>query len=239
MFRKIFGVALIATLIACTEDGPGGGGGGGTDAGSVDDRGNVVIEDGGVVDPPDSGVVTPALAESAKATLRFKRNERLRNDFAQALGLTPAQLCNELGLYSCTDFVHTIALGGVEPYTLGLRESLPNTTVTAPNAVDRVALAGCEKRVTMDFDAPASAVIYRDLPVDPDGTLGDLTAAGVAESIDRLYKRAVLRPASAEEVEHMRALYTELAATGEPNAAREWAILSCYAVLTTMESLFY
>src|SRR5262245_39933912 len=193
--------------------------------------------DGGVPPDNDGGVIVPAIAESSKATLRFKRTERIRNDFAQALELSPNQVCNELGRYSCTDLVHTIALGGVEPYVLGLREGLPNTTITAPNAVDRVAPSGCEARVTMDFADPGTAKIYKDLSVDPNGAIADLSAAGVAESIDRMYKGALLRPATESEVTHMKELYTELAATNEPNATRDWAILSCYAVLTTMESL--
>lgn len=238
MFRKNVGLALslvfaAATGAACKDEAPI------EPPVSADGGMMVVNEDGGVVDPPDGGVVGPALAESSKATLRFKRNERIRNDFAQALDFQPAQLCNELGQYSCTEFVHTIALGGVEPYTLGLREALSDTTVTAPNAVDRVALSGCEKRVTADFGNPGSALIFKDLPVDPDGTLGDLDAAGVTESIERLYKRGLQRLPTEAEQKHLKDLYGQLAATEQPNAARDWAILSCFAVLTTMESLFY
>lgn len=239
MFRKNVGLALslvftATAAAACKDEAPVEPPPPAVDGGMV-----MVDGDGGVIDPPDGGVVGPALAESSKASLRFKRNERIRNDFAQALDFPATQLCNELGQYSCTEFVHTIALGGVEPYTLGLREALPDTTVTAPNAVDRVALSGCEKRVTADFGNPGAALIFKDLPVDPDGTLGDVNAAGVSQSMERLYKRALQRVPTEAEQQHMRDLYGQIAATGQPDAARDWAILSCFAVLTTMESLFY
>jgi hypothetical protein len=234
-----YGLALAATLIfgtACTEEKP-------IDPGPTSDAGIAVVDDGGTsVDGgvvPDGGIVTPAFPESAKATLRFKRNERLLNDIAQALGLAPSEVCNELGRYSCTDFVHTIALGGVEPYSLGLREGLANTTITAPNAVDRLVLSGCEVRVTRDFTNPGAAVLFKDLPVDPSGELGDLEAPGVSASIDRLYKGALQRVPTAEEIAHLKSFHTDLKGTAGGDVARDWALLSCFSVLSSMESLFY
>jgi hypothetical protein len=231
VFRKTIPICLGLALAACTSDPVG--------QTNPPDGGMVVVEpDGGGMTGEDGGMMQ-AFPESGKASLRFKRNERMRNDFAQALALPPAELCRELGQYSCTDFVHQIALGGVEPYVLGLREALDFTTITAPIATDRVALAGCEQRVTRDFNDEGSAVIFSGLGVDANGAIPDLAAAGVRESLDRLYKRALLRPPSDAEVAHLRQLYRDVAGTNEPGAAREWAILSCYAVLTTMESLFY
>lgn len=242
MFRSHqFSLALAGVIFlgaACTkEEEPIAG----SDAGTVitEDGSVVVPDDGGVVVPDDGGIIGPQTAESAKATLRFKRNERLLNDIAQALGLQTAEVCNELGRYSCTDYVHTIALGGVEPYSLGLREGLTNTTITTPNAVDRVVLSGCEVRATRDFTDPGTAVIFKDLPVDPSGELGDLNAPGVNESIDRLYKGALQRAPRETELEHLKTLHEELKATPGENVARDWAVLSCYAVLSSMESLFY
>lgn len=51
------------------------------------------------------------------------------------------------------DEVHRIVLGGVEPYTLGVREPLPLIAVTAPIAQDRVALAACTERIERDLAA--------------------------------------------------------------------------------------
>lgn len=176
------------------------------------------------------------LAKSAKANVRFKRNLRIRNDFAQAMGLEPGEVCTELGQYSCTDVVHTISLGGVEPYVLGLNEPGDDTTATTPIAAERVALFACSERVRRDLGGDAQ--IFRDLPI-ADGRLLDPDAEAVATAIDTLYKRALLRAATPAEIAHHRQLYLDISADGEADAARDWAVLSCFSVLTSMESLFY
>jgi hypothetical protein len=207
------------------------------DGGSMGDGGDggmAMMTDGGAGDSGEE-----PFPESGKATLRFKRSERLRNDFAQALGLDPAQLCLELGKYSCTDTVHTIALGGVEPYVLGIREPLATTTKTTPMAVERVAFAGCEQRVAQDLMTPDSAVIFKGLTIDADGAIPDIDAPEIASIIDTLYQRMLLRSARPSEIEQLKQLYRDVLATNEPGPARDWAMLACFSVLTTMESLFY
>jgi hypothetical protein len=94
------------------------------------------------------------VARSSRNNLRFKGPERLAFDFAAALSLPADQVCNELGQYPCTTFVHTVALGGVEPYGIGFYEPLPFTGVTTPITIDRVALAACGQRVTLDVTTP-------------------------------------------------------------------------------------
>lgn len=201
---------------------------------------NQPSDGGGVNNPSDSGVdVPPAFAKSERLNLRFKRDIRLRNDVAQTLGIDPADVCTELGQYHCTDFVHTVSLGGVEPYTLGLTEAFANTTVTTPIATERVVLFACERRADADLAGGAAQVIFRDLDVAADGKLQDVDADAVASSIDTLYKRALLRPPTATEVDHLRQLYRDIEADNQPNPARDWAILSCFSVLSSMESLFY
>lgn len=197
--------------------------------------------DGGVNNSnPDSGVEQPpAFAKSERANLRFKRNIRLRNDVAQALNLSPQDVCSELGQYSCTDFVHTVSLGGVEPYTLGLNEAFDNSTVTTPIATERVVLFACERRATADLGGGDAQVIFRDLEIGADGRLADVGAEAVAASIDTLYKRALLRAPTSAEVSHLRQLYRDIEADGQAQPARDWAILSCFSVLSSMESLFY
>lgn len=190
--------------------------------------------------PPDSGAVDvgPVFAISSKANLRMKSNLRLRNDLAQSLGLTPDQVCKELGQYSCTDFVHAVALGGVEPYTLGLNEPQSHTTLTTPIAVERVVLSACTRRAIDDLGS-ATPVIWRDLGVTAEGRLADPGTAGVAASITRLYQRGLLREPKAREIEHLTQLYRDLEADGGANPARDWATLSCFSVLTSLEALFY
>ncbi len=58
-------------------------------------------------------------------------------------------------------------------------------------------------------------------------------------ALDLLYRRLLSRRALPEEIAKLRGLYAEVTAASEPNPGRAWAILSCFAVATSEESLFY
>jgi hypothetical protein len=175
---------------------------------------------------------------SKKANLKFKGNERIRTDFARALGLDPTDVCKELGAFSCTHLVHQVALGGVEPYFLGLNEPLPFTTVTTPIATERVALAACGNRVDRDLGGSEEALIFVGLDVDASGKLTSHEDPAMAAAVDLLYKRALQREPTDDEVSELTGFYAEVEAkSAQP--ARDWAVLSCFAVMTTMEQLFY
>jgi hypothetical protein len=186
-------------------------------------------------DPPADDAGPPI---SIKAKVKFKGAERIRNDFAKTLGLERSQVCRELGNFSCTDLVHTIALGGVEPYFLGVNEAPEVSTATTPIAVDRVALSACGTRVDLDLSLGGSALIFKTLPIDNDQKLTNLDSPAVASAVDTLYKRAVQRRATSAEIDALKGLYADVAATSD-RPARDWAVLSCFAVMSTMENLFY
>lgn len=196
----------------------------------------ILISCGG--DDRATAPAAPDVAPAVSADLKFKGHERLLNDIAQALELPPDQVCNELGKYSCTEDVHSVILGGVKPYSHGIYTPLPRPTVTTPIATQRVAMSGCVERVDRD-QAGDQAVIFGDLPVDEAGKLVDIEGAAVTSALQVLYKRALQRLARPHELEHLRRLYREIEATGDPQPARSWAILSCTMVLTTVEQLFY
>ncbi len=230
VLRAVLFAALVLAA-ACPGPSPAGadggtGGGSGQGGGAGGGTGSV---DGG--DPN-------GFAPSAKGNVRFKRNERLTVDFGNALGLPYEELCKELGIYSCTMFVHPLALGGVDPYGTGLYEPLPFTGVTSPIVVDRVALAGCTQRVNADLTNPTSAVIFKNITVGPGGKV-DPTSAAAKTALDTLYKRVLLRTPTADEVAHLQKLATDIEATGQPNPGQAWLTLSCFAVITSVESLFY
>jgi len=229
VFRR--SIALLLPLaFACTD---------GTN-GLDDDDDDMGTPDSGVIDPKDGGMdptdggVDPNFAQSEKANLRFKEVLRLTNDIARALELSEAQVCAELGQYDCR-FVHNIALGGVEPYELGLVEPTGATTITTPIAAERLAIHACELRATMDLDSP-SAVIFAGIN---NGSIANLDDAAVSSAIDSLYKHAVLRPVKEGEIGHLKQLYRDIEDLGVDNPARQWAIASCVAVLTSVEALFY
>jgi hypothetical protein len=186
---------------------------------------------GGVVEPQ----VPPA---SPKANVRFKNGARLRQELTRILGIHPGELCKELDKFDCFA-THTIVLGNAEAFNAGLYEPLPSTTATTPLAIDRVMLAACHQRVELDLKDPERAIVFAGLEIG-DGKLTDVNAPAVEQVIDRLYQRALSRRVAPSEVAHHRDLYASIEAKGlNQTPAKDWATLSCYAVLTSLEMLFH
>ena len=184
-----------------------------------------------------SGGIPDATPISAKATVKLKTGERLVNDLAQALSLAPNELCNELGSYDCAD-VHAIALGGVDAYGAGVFEPLKASAVTTPIAVDRLVLSACQTRAYRDLVSETSqAVLFGDLTIT--GGKLDPQSDEVAAVITELFRRGHLREPKPAEIDHLRQLYVDIEATGAESPAQDWATLSCYAVFTMLESVFY
>lgn len=225
--HRLLSLGLGAILAACNaeldgraENGTGGtngsdgqnganGGPGGPDAGPSADGG------------PGQPVVPQA------APVRFKGGARLRTDWARGLGLDVNDVCRELGQYDCATEVHNIVLGGVEPYVLNINSPLPEAPVTAPLAVERVALAACSATVERDFREPESAVVFR-----PPGD-GAWTAGARRGAHERLIEGLLKRRANDEELDRLEQLWTQSA---DPT---EWATSSCFVVASSLESLFY
>jgi hypothetical protein len=194
----------------------------------------ITVVDGGIDPGLDGGV-----AKSVKATLRFKGPERLTNDFAQALSMPAADVCNELGQYPCTTLVHVLPLGGVDPYGSGLYEAPTSTSATTPMVVDRVALSACTVRAGLDLQDPTNAVLLKGLVVDAQGKLVDPRGPAATAMIVTLYQRALQRNPTRGEVDALLALAVDINAKGEPRAAGDWVISACFVVLSSAESVFY
>lgn len=238
--RVLAAVTAALMLMGCpgkiVEPGDGGAGGGaGGGAATGGGGGAATGGGGGGGGAADAG---PTYARSAKANLRFKGDLRLTIDFAVGLGLPLDQVCAELGQYQCTTFVHPVALGGVDPYGKGLYEALPVTGATTPAVVDRVALAGCVRRVDLDLATPASAVIFKALPVTA-GKLTNPAGAEVRLALTELTQRAWLRDPTEAELQHFIKLATDIEATGVMDPAKRWMQAACFAAFTSVESVFY
>lgn len=180
-------------------------------------------------------VPTERVAASRQPRVKYKSGARYASDLAAALDLPRDAVCRELGRYDCVDEVHRIVLGGVEPYTLGVREPLPSLGVTAPIAQDRVALAACTERIERDL-AASEPVFLTAVDVDTP-TPGQLEATA-----GRFYDRILRRDATPDEVSALAQFHSTV--TDEPgesgaSATYDWAILSCFMVATTLESIFY
>ncbi|MCP5152512.1 MAG: hypothetical protein H6983_00010 [Ectothiorhodospiraceae bacterium] len=177
-------------------------------------------------EPGPQGIVP-----SNKARVKFKGGERYARDLATALSLPRVDLCRELGNFDCVSEVHRIALGGVEPYNLGIDEPLAVAPVTAAIAMERVALSACGARVDADLADPAAAALVRFSGSEPTAAEREALAAD-------LFDRILRRDATLDEIAAVAGLYASVA---EESAApaRDWAVLSCFSVATMLEALFY
>jgi len=190
---------------------------------------------GGVASDPVPPGSAERVAASRQERVKYKSGARYANDLAAAFDLPRDAVCRELGRYDCVDEVHRIVLGGVEPYTLGVREPLPSLGVTAPIAQDRVALAACTERIERDL-AASEPVFLAAVDVDAP-TPGQLEATA-----GRFYDRILRRAATPDEVSALTQFHSTV--SDEPGesgatATHDWAILSCFMVATTLESIFY
>ncbi|HEY0096098.1 MAG TPA: hypothetical protein VGB96_17350 [Archangium sp.] len=189
---------------------------------------------------PDAGTgSTGEVAPSSRNNLRFKNPEQLTAHFASALSLPAEQVCNELGQYPCTTYVHNVALGGVEPYGVGLYEPLTSSGVTTPIVIDRVALAACVRRVSLDLATPGEASVFKGIELDAQGRLAHREGAPVRDAITSLYQRALVRNPTENEVGTLTHMATEIESKGSQTPGRDWMTASCFAVLSSAESVFF
>ncbi len=209
--------------------------------GCGDDKDSDTDKDAGAeVDTGPAKEPSREMVRSNRPRVRFKGGRRMATDLATALNLPRGELCKELGKFDCVDFVHNVALGGVEPYELGVREPLDQASVTTPIAVDRVALAACGQRAKLDFDTPESAFLFGDLAAATDAT----REAALKVTANRLYDQLLRRDANVDETAALVAFWDTAkaaAAKGADSAtlARDYATLACFAVATSEEALFY
>ncbi|MCA9527320.1 MAG: hypothetical protein KC549_13610, partial [Myxococcales bacterium] len=186
----------------------------------------------------DAGPPAPRFT-ARHANLRFKSADRLRGDLARALDLPPDGLCNELGQYDCIEAIHKVALGGVEAYRANIYRPFPEPSASAPLIVERVALAACTRRIALDREDAASAVLWGAVPL-AGARLADVDGEPVTAALTALYTRALLRLPTAEELDLLRQLYRDFGGAGlEGSPALHWAQAACVAVLTSTEFLFY
>lgn len=195
--------------------------------------------------PTDRSAPEPEVAEpeaapqgivaSHKARVKFKGGEVMLRDLSAALELPRDRACGELGRYDCVKDVHSIALGGVEPYEQGINTPLEVMPVTAAIAADRVALSTCTRRMRLDFDAPDDAVIFGALA----GGSGVPDKATLAATARTLYDRILRRDATDAEVATLVDFHAEVMAETGDDARRSWAQLTCFSVATSLEALFY
>ncbi len=182
-----------------------------------------------------TGEDPPPPPTSPKANVNFKGPRRLEADLAAALELDPQEVCIEVGGGSCTREVHRVALGGVAPYDLSIYEPT-QLGATAPIAVDRVVLRACQRRIDLDLESDAPVLL--GVPMQGGGVT-DIDGPEVDAFVDGLYTRGLLRHATAQERTALGDLYTAIEGTDAETPGRSWGTAACFAVLTSVEFLFY
>jgi hypothetical protein len=168
--------------------------------------------------------------------VKFKDGERYLADLGESLEMPRETICRELGRYDCFNQAFRIVLGGMEGPNLLVNQPLEVEALTAPIAYDRVALNVCTSRVAMDAAEPAKAVLYRS-----SGKPGaKAKQSWLRATADGIYGSVLRRPPTAEERARLIAFYDDVRASGEsPDPAKDWTVLGCLSVATSLEALFY
>ena len=193
-----------------------------------------------------TAAVTPALAAGAASTpapgasldpkIKFKDGERYLGDLASALDMPRDTVCKELGQYDCFRDAFRIVLGGVEAENLGVNVPLEDEALTAPIALDRAALHVCVNRVKLDLDDPKHAVLLKGAPKGKPG------AGWMKSTTANIYDRILSRVPTASETKQLTAFYGQVAVKdgkANPDAAKDWVTLSCFATASSTENVFY
>lgn len=227
-----------AALLACggggTSSGADSGSTGGSDSstqsGPSPTSGPSATEGDTEDSADDNGPQPGEQAPSARPRVKFKTAERYAADLSNALSLPRESLCSELDAFDCIN-VHRIALGEVDAFGLRLFEPLETTPITAPIAVDRIALSACGERAAQDFADSGNAASFQDVAG------GDASSASDRDAVvARLYQQLLLREATEAELGAVSSMHDDLPQEGR---ARTWAQMACFVIATSTEALFY
>lgn len=184
---------------------------------------------------PPAAPAPAAVGASLDPRLKLKDGDRYLRDLSANLEIPRAEICQELGRYDCFSDAFRIVLGGVDAEHLGINEPLSQEALTAPIALDRVALQVCVNRLARDVADPANAVLLKGL-----GRSGP-TRAWMRRTAGELYGRILARAPSASETAKLLAFYKTVEASNVPaeDRARDWVTLGCFAVASSTENVFY
>ncbi len=184
----------------------------------------------------------PAPVASADPRVKFKDGERYLRDLSAALGIPRDTICKELGQYDCVSDAFRIVLGGVEAPNMLVNVPLEEAALTAPIALDRVALHVCLERVNMDAADPEHAVLMRAGAFGPKGKARKVDPKWMTSTAAGIYDVLLQRPASPEETQRLVGFYGDVRAdrpAASKDAVSDWVKLSCFAVASSLESVFY
>lgn len=191
---------------------------------------------------PSFGAMASPPVASSDPHVKFKDGERYVRDLSSNLNMPREDICKELGRYDCVSDAFRIVLGGVEAPNLLVNEPIENAALTSPIALDRVALHICTNRVKLDRSQPSEAVLFRTGAFGRNGKARSIDPAWMQDTANAIYSAVLLRAPSAAEVRNLTDLYKQVR-DGRPansvEAAADWVTLSCFAVASSLEAVFY
>ncbi|MGZ3378286.1 MAG: hypothetical protein ACXU8S_16955 [Phenylobacterium sp.] len=181
----------------------------------------------------------PAAAPHASLDprLKLKDGDRYLRDLSSELEIPREEICKELSQYDCFRDAFRIVLGGVDAADLGVNEPLEQEALTAPIALDRVALRVCVTRVERDLADPKHAVLLQG----PISRGAAPSPAWMKRTVHGLYDRILARDATPAETAQLLGFYQKVSASGSPAETRvkDWVTLGCFAVASSVENVFY
>jgi len=179
----------------------------------------------------DTGPADPTgTVPAVRADLKLKRWRQVHLDLQGALALSEDQICKETGLYDCAE-LHGVSMGGISVAN-GLFEPREDRGVTTGLAIERITMAACWNRLSLDRDS-TEPVVFKHVDLDADVPTRDQAEAQVVE----LTRRFWARDPTALELQALIVLHNELHVVGGGNA--EWGLMLCWALGTSTEALLY
>jgi hypothetical protein len=125
----------------------------------------------------------------------------------------------------------------MDAYNASQYQNPNSASIGSVGALERVVLSACIMRAGMDLLNPSQGVIFKNIKTSMDGRLVEDPA--IDESIKTLYRRAFTREPTAAEISHLRNMYEEIYKNEPIAAGRNWMVLSCFSVLTSLEMAFF
>ncbi len=191
------------------------------DSGSIEETLNPSENEGEIT-------TTESASLALGSKLKFKKQKLLEQEIMTSLSLSQNQICQELESLNCINEAHHLTLGGVDAYDKNIWENKNSFLETTPIVVERIVWSACEKRVALDLESGESKIFSK-------GSVSDSSHVGLM--VSNLYQNILARDASENEI----AAAKEFASNLEKNGGTydDWARLSCFSLMTSVEFLFY
>ncbi len=174
----------------------------------------------------------PEIVPSARKKLKRIDGKRFAQRLAAGLAIPEQQLCQELGRFDCVQEAHLISMGGVEPYLKTIYTPLEVAPISAPLAFERTALAACNYRVEKELAGEIASLfgLKADTKLSPEKR---------KTVVQHLFQGLMGRAMGDQELSKLEQYYQKLEQDSSEDLDARWTTLSCFAIATSVETLFY